>query len=138
MRHSPLTGHYCQWLTLQLAVPTSSLLLWQHRQLIPLPTLQIISLLSLLTRELTSIRHQQQALSQSFSRLESSLSQQHLADYQDLHQQLASLSQQQTSLAAQLPQAPLFDLLSQLLNLNQLPSLLRNLNSSVNKLSPPS
>jgi predicted transcriptional regulator len=47
------------------------------------------------------------------------------------------LAQQQAEMAAQLPQGHFLDLIAQLVSLNQLPNLLKKLNSNLQKLVKP-
>lgn len=104
----------------------------------PTPTTDNNSQLSLLVRELTAIRQQQQALTQSIGRLETNLAEQRQTDLDQINQQFAKLTEQQAIISTQQqPQGQFLDLLAQLVNLNQLPALLRQLTNSVQKLSPP-
>jgi hypothetical protein len=80
---------------------------------------------------------QQKALAAAFSRLEAGLIEQRQADLSEINQQLAKLAQQQAEMAAQLPQGHFLDLIAQLVNLNQLPNLLKKLNSNLQKLVNP-
>jgi len=69
--------------------------------------------------------------------IESNLAEQRQADLNQINQQLGSLSQKQQEMAAQLPQAHLLDLISQLVSLNQLPKALQKLSHNVQKLAQP-
>jgi hypothetical protein len=80
---------------------------------------------------------QQKALAAAFSRLEAGLIEQRQADLSEINQQLMKLAQQQAEMAAQLPQGHFLDLIAQLVSLNQLPNLLKKLNSNLQKLVKP-
>ena len=97
----------------------------------------IASQLASLSNSLASLATQQKALSQAIVRLESNLAEQRQADLNQINQQLNSLSQKQQEMAAQLPQAHLVDLISQLVSLNQLPKALQKLSHNVQKLAQP-
>lgn len=103
----------------------------------PTPTTDNNSQLSLLVRELTAIRQQQQALTQSIARLETNLAEQRQTDLDQINQQFAKLTSQQATISTQQPQGQFLDLLAQLVNLNQLPALLRQLTNAVQKMAQP-
>jgi hypothetical protein len=93
--------------------------------------------LSAIVRELASLRQQQQTFTQAITRLETTLADTRQADLDQIQQQLGQLAAEQATFNAQLPQGQFLDLLAQLVNLNQLPTVLRQLNSNVQKLSQP-
>lgn len=103
----------------------------------PTPSTDNNAQLSLLVRELTAIRQQQQALTQSIARLETNLAEQRQTDLDQINQQFANLSSQQATISTQQPQGQFLDLLAQLVNLNQLPTLLRQLTNAVQKMATP-
>src|SRR5262249_25172481 len=96
-------------------------------------TIQIAGIVA----DLTAIKEQHKALANSISRLEAAIAEQRRADLDLIEQKINNLAQNQSQLTTQLPQAHLLDLLSQLVNINQLPKLLLKLNSNVKKLAEP-
>jgi hypothetical protein len=80
---------------------------------------------------------QQKALTTALSRLEARLTEQRQADLNQIGQQMTELARKQEEISSRLPQGHLLDLIAQLVNLNQLPTLLRKLNTKVQKLVEP-
>jgi len=80
---------------------------------------------------------QQKAATTALSRLETRLTQKRLADLNQIGQQMTEMALKQEEISLRLPQGHLLDLIAQLVNLNQLPSAIRQLNSNVKKLANP-
>ena len=77
------------------------------------------------------------AFTTSLSSLETRLTEQRHADINQINQQIQVLVHKQQEMANQLPQGHLLDLIAQLVNFNQLPILMKKLNSNLQKLVEP-
>ena len=80
---------------------------------------------------------QQKAFNTALSKLETRLTEQRQADLNQIGQQMTELARKQEEISNRLPHGHLLDLIAQLVNLNQLPTAIRQLNSNVKKLAKP-
>jgi hypothetical protein len=94
------------------------------------------SQLSSLVNMVSDLVAQQKAFNTALARLETRLTEQRQLDLEQINYQMTEIDRKQSEMANRLPQDHLLDLMAQLVNLNQLPSAIRHLNSNVKKLAP--